>query len=68
LTNTEGLHQPSRWRHQVVDLLPLAVRVTESQIVVRCCTHCGRRTRAGLPPDVPRRSFGPPLTAVVALL
>jgi hypothetical protein len=56
------------WRHQVVELLPLTVRVTEYQMGVRRCPHCGQRTRAELPPGVPRRPFGPRLTAVVALL
>jgi transposase len=56
------------WRHQVVELLPLATRVTEYQMAVRRCTACGRRTRASLPAGVPRRPFGPRLTAVVALL
>jgi transposase len=56
------------WRHQVVELLPLAVRVTEYQMAVRRCAHCGRRTRASLPPGVSRRPFGARLTAVVALL
>jgi transposase len=56
------------WRHQVVELLPLAVRVTEYQMAVRRCAHCGRRTRAGFPAGVPRRPFGVRLTAVVALL
>src|ERR687886_597034 len=56
------------WRHQVVELLPLAVRVTEYQMAVRCCPACGKRTRAALPAGVPRRPFGVRLTAVVALL
>jgi len=56
------------WRHQVVELLPLAVRVTEYQMAVRRCHHCGQRTRADLPPGVPRRPFGVRLTAVIALL
>src|SRR4051794_21784560 len=56
------------WRHQVVELLPLAVRVTEYQMAVRRCAACGHRTRASLPPGVPRRPFGARLTAVVALL
>jgi transposase len=56
------------WRHQVVELLPLAVRVTEYQMAVRRCPACGKRTRADLPAGVPRRPFGPSLTAVVALL
>jgi transposase len=35
---------------------------------VRRCPHCGKRTRAELPSGVPRRPFGPRLTAVIALL
>jgi transposase len=56
------------WRHQVVELLPLAVRVTEYQMGMRRCPGCGKRTRADLPAGVPRRPFGPRLTAVIALL
>jgi transposase len=56
------------WRHQVVELLPLAVRVTEYQRAVRRCAHCRKRTRADLPVGVPRRSFDACLTAVIALL
>jgi transposase len=52
----------------VVELLPLAVRVTEYQMGVRHGPVGGKRTRADLPPGVPRRSFGARLTAVVALL
>src|SRR4051812_37447951 len=47
------------WRHQVVELLPLAVRR---------CPSCGKRTRADLPAGVPRRPFGGRLTAGIALL
>src|SRR6185295_10902278 len=32
------------------------------------CPSCGTRTRADLPPGVPRRPFGARLTAVIALL
>jgi transposase len=56
------------WRHQVVELLPLAVRVTEYQLMRRRCAQCGKRTRAELPAGVPRRPFGVRLTAVIALL
>src|SRR5215218_3495080 len=35
---------------------------------VRRCPACGKRTRADLPPGVPRRPFGARLTAVIALL
>jgi transposase len=63
-----GRRRGRAWRHQVVELLPLAVQVTEYQMVVRRCLACGRRTRADLPAGVPRRPFGARLTAVVALL
>jgi transposase len=63
-----GRHRSRIWRHQVVELLPLAVRVTEYQMQVRRCPACGKRTRADLPAGVPRRPFGARLTAVIALL
>src|SRR4051794_37060633 len=34
-------HRGRVWRHQVVELLPLAVWVTEYQMVVRRCPVCG---------------------------
>src|SRR5262249_55626596 len=54
--------------HQVVELLPLAVRVTEYRMGARRCPIGGKRTRADLPVGVPRRPFGSRLTAVVARL
>ena len=66
--NTKARRRTRVWRHQVVELLPLAVRVTEYQMEARRCGQCGTRTRATLPVGVPRRPFGPRLTAVVALL
>src|SRR5919204_4234269 len=46
------------WRHQVVELLPLAVRVTEYQMSVRRCPACGKLTRADLPARGARGAFG----------
>jgi len=61
--------RPARpWRHQVVDLEMLTVQVTEYQMQVRRCVYCEKRTRAELPAGVPTGSFGPRLTAIVALL
>jgi hypothetical protein len=68
LPETTARGRGRAWRHQVVELLPLAVRLTEYQMAVRRCAACGRRTRANLPPGVSRRPFGARLTAVVALL
>src|SRR6266851_1951310 len=41
---TEAPRRGRAWRHQVVELLPLAVRVTEYQMAVRRCAACGKRT------------------------
>src|SRR5829696_7897005 len=68
LTETAGRRRDRVWRHQVVELLPLAVRVTEYQMAARRCPACGKRTRADLPVGVPRRPFRARLTAVIALL
>jgi transposase len=63
-----GRRRARVWRHQVVELLPLAVRVTEYQMMARRCPTCLKRTRAALPAWVPQRPFGVRLTAVIALL
>jgi transposase len=65
---TGGCQRGRVWRHQVVELLPLAVRVTEYQMARRRCAQCGKRTRAEIPAGVPQRPFGVRLTAVIALL
>jgi transposase len=68
LPEATGRRRGRVWRHQVVELLPLAVRVTEYQLIARRCPVCGKRTRAALLAGVSRRPFGPRLTAVIALL
>src|SRR5215211_3199469 len=56
------------WRRQVAELPPIAVRVTEHRLHGVCCPKCASRTRAELPGEVPRSSFGPRLQAAVATL
>jgi transposase len=36
-------------RHQVAELPPLAVEISEHRLQRLCCPHCGRTVRAGLP-------------------
>jgi transposase len=55
-------------RHQVVELPPVRVEVTEHRCHVLRCPACGAKTRATLPPAVPSGAFGPRARAVVALL
>jgi transposase len=58
--------EPSR--HQVAELPPTAVRVTEHRLHAVCCPECATPTRAELPREVPRSAFGPRLQAAVVTL
>jgi transposase len=58
--------EPSR--HQVAELPPTAVRVTEHRLHAVCCPECASPTRAELPREVPRSAFGPRLQAAVVTL
>jgi transposase len=58
--------EPSR--HQVAELPPMAVRVTEYRLHRVCCPECAAKTRAGIPAGVSRSAFGPRLQAAVVTL
>jgi len=55
-------------RHQIAELPPIAVRVSEHRLHRLRCPECGREARAELPAEVPRGAFGPRLQAAVATL
>jgi transposase len=55
-------------RHQVAELPPIAVHVTEHRLHVVCCPECATSTRAALPGKLPRSAFGPRLQAAVVTL
>jgi transposase len=55
-------------RHQVAELPPLAVEISEHRLKRLRCPGCGRTVRAELPADVPRGCFGPKLEAAIAAL
>jgi hypothetical protein len=55
-------------RHQVSELPPIAVTVTEHRLHRLRCPVCAAQTRAELPAGVPRSSFGPRLQAAVVTL
>jgi transposase len=55
------------WRHQVVELPPIAVCVTEHRLHRVGCPECATRTRAELPREV-RSAFGSRLQAAVVTL
>jgi transposase len=62
----EALGVPAR--HQVAELPPTAVLLSEHRLQRLRCPECGTVTRAELPPDVPQGAFGPRLQAAVATL
>jgi transposase len=55
-------------RHQVAELPPLAVEISEHRLQRLCCPDCGRTVRAELPAGVPHGCFGPNLEAAIAAL
>ena len=55
------------WRHQVAELAPIAVRVTEHQLHGVCCPGCETQTHAELPRET-RSAFGPRLQAAIVTL
>ncbi len=66
----DGEREPSGApaRHQVAELPPLAVEISEHRLQRVCCPDCGRTVRAELPAGVPRGCFGPKLEAAIAAL
>jgi transposase len=55
-------------RHQVSELPPIAVTVTEHRLHRLRCPACAACTRAELPTELPAGAFGPRLQAAVATL
>lgn len=59
---------PEPRRHQVADLPPIRLQVTEYHLHARTCADCGRRTWAELPVGVPAGNWGPGIQALASLL
>jgi len=55
-------------RHQVVEIPPISPRVIEYLLHTLACDACGAKTRAEVPLGVPVGSFGPRLSAMLAVL
>jgi hypothetical protein len=54
-------------RHQVTEIPPIQLHITEYQIPNVVCGHCGKITRAPLPEEIAGH-FGPQLAALIAYL
>ncbi len=66
LPQDQGLVAAEPVCHQVSELPPVRVAVTEYRLQRLRCPDCGLETRATLPPGVPTGAFGPRLQAAVA--
>ena len=67
-SETERVAAAEPARHQVAELPPVTVVVTEHRLHRVCCPGCGRVARAELPAGIPSGAFGPRLQAAVATL
>ena len=64
----ERIDAAEPWRHQVAELPPIAVRVTEHRLHRVRCGECATQTRVELPACVSGSAFGPRLQAAVVTL
>jgi transposase len=64
----ERIEAAAPQRHQVCELPPIAVWVSEHRLYRLRCPACAAETRAVLPAEVPPGAFGPRLQAAVATL
>jgi transposase len=56
------------YRHQVAEIPPVKIEVTEYRLHTLTCQACGTETRAKLPEGVPQGGFGPRFQAQVSIL
>lgn len=63
-----GPHDPEPTWHQVAELPPRPVEITEYQGHARTCSCCGEVTHAAIPADIRAASIGPRLAAALAFL
>ena len=56
------------YRHQVAEIPPVKIEVTEYRLHTLTCQTCGAETRAKLPEGVPQGGFGPRFQAQVSIL
>ena len=63
----EGI-DPQPYRHQIVEVPPIAAKITEHRLHQLDCPHCGKKNRAKLPSGVSAIGYGERLSALVAWL
>jgi transposase len=61
-------HDPHPERHQVSEVPPAKVEVTEYRRHTLCCLACGTKNQAQWPAEMPRGNFGPHAQAIISYL
>lgn len=56
------------YRHQVVEIPPIELEITEHRLHQLECNHCGSLTRAKLPENVSESGYGSTVVALVSLM
>jgi hypothetical protein len=56
------------YRHQIVEIPPIALEIVEYRLYQRVCDNCGEKTRAILPPEVETSGYGERVVAMVSLM
>ena len=56
------------YRHQIVEIPPIALEIVEQRLYQRVCDNCGEKTRAILPPEVETSGYGERVVAMVSLM
>ncbi len=56
------------YRHQVVDIPPIELKIEEHRLHQLSCHHCGEKTRAQLPSDVEKSGYSATVVALVSVM
>ena len=58
----------SPYRHQIVEIPEIKLKIEEHRLHKLSCEHCGSKTRAELPQEVEKSGYGKRVAAIVSLL
>jgi transposase len=56
------------YRHQIVEIPPIKLDILEHRLHQLECNHCGAKTRAKLPENIPESGYGVTVVALVSLM
>ncbi len=56
------------YRHQIVEIPPIELEIVEHRLHQLECNHCGAKTRAKLPANIPESGYGATVVALVSLM